>query len=195
MKTLKASELSAFLNETIRSDCYEFYFLEITTGLRLGEILALEWEDLDEENKTIRVNKQVRRFKNGMEVSTPKTQASIRTISISDECLTLLKGLKAKQPVGTKLMFPSPVTGTYYDPKSITYRLHRIQRRAGVPQIRFHDLRHPYVKLKTKKFRDFWSKKPTFRITLSSAFVFAPSETNRARENLLLHSLFQFDCP
>ena len=74
----------------------EFYFLEITTGLRLGEILALEWEDLDEENKTIRVNKQVRRSKNGMEVSTPKTQASIRAISISDECLKLLKGLKAK---------------------------------------------------------------------------------------------------
>ena len=195
MQTLKQNELSAFLNETIASDCYEFYFLEITTGLRLGEILALEWEDLDEKNKTIRVNKQVRRSKNGLEVSTPKTQASIRTISISEECLRLLKGLKNRMPVGTKLMFPSPVSGTYYDSKTITHRLHRIQKRAGVPQIRFHDLRHPYVKLKTKKFRDFWSKKPTFRITLSSAFVFAPSETNRARENLLLHSLFQFDCP
>ena len=195
MQTLKADELSAFLNETIASDCYEFYFLEITTGLRLGEILALEWADLDEKNKTIRVNKQVRRSKNGLEVSTPKTQASIRTISISDKCLRLLKGLKSRMSVGTKLMFPSPVSGTYYDPKTITHRLHRIQKRAGVPLIRFHDLWHPYVKLKTKKFRDFWSKKPTFRITLSSAFVFAPSETNRARENLLLHSLFQFDCP
>lgn len=127
MQTLKLNELSAFINETIKSNCYEFYFLEITTGLRLGEILALEWTDLDEKNKAIRVNKQVRRSKNGLEVSTPKTQASIRTISISDECLRLLKGLKSRMPVGTKLMFPSPVSGTYYDPKTITHRLHRIQ--------------------------------------------------------------------
>ena len=89
-----------------------------------------------------------------MEVSTPKTQASIRTISISTECLTLLKGLKAKQPVGTKLMFPSPVTGSYYDPKSVTYRLHRIQRRAGVPQIRFHDLRHSFATLTIEQGMD-----------------------------------------
>ena len=100
------------------------------------------------------MNKQVRHSKNGMEVSTPKTQASIRTISISDECLKLLKGLKAKQPVGTKLMFPSPVTGTYYDPKSITYRLHRIQKRAGVPQIRFHDLRHSFATLSIEQVMD-----------------------------------------
>ena len=154
MQTLKLNELSAFLNETIASDCYEFYFLEITTGLRLGEILALEWEDLDEKNKTIRVNKQVRRSKNGLEVSTPKTQASIRTISISDECLRLLKGLRSRQPVGTKLMFPSPVSGTYYDPKTITHRLHRIQKRAGVPQIRFHDLRHSFATLSIEQGMD-----------------------------------------
>ena len=154
MQTLKLNELSAFLNETIKSDCYEFYFLEITTGLRLGEILALEWEDLDEENKTIRVNKQVRRSKNGLEVSTPKTQASIRTISISDECLRLLKGLKSRMPVGTKLMFPSPVSGTYYDPKTVTHRLHRIQKRAGVPLIRFHDLRHSFATLSIEQGMD-----------------------------------------
>ena len=127
--------------------------LLLEEGLPNAEALVA-LTDLDEENKTIRVNKQVRRSKNGMEVSTPKTQASIRTISISDECLRLLKGLKAKQPVGTKLMFPSPVTGTYYDLKSITYRLHRIQRRAGVPQIRFHDLRHSFATLSIEQGMD-----------------------------------------
>ena len=100
------------------------------------------------------MNKQVRRSKNGLEVSTPKTQSSIRTISISDECLRLLKGLKSRIPVGTKLMFPSPVSGTYYDPKTITHRLHRIQKRAGVPQIRIHDLRHSFATLSIEQGMD-----------------------------------------
>ncbi len=39
--------------ETKDSGCYEFYLLEITTGLRLGEILALIWDDLDMKNRTI----------------------------------------------------------------------------------------------------------------------------------------------
>ena len=154
MQTLKADELGAFLEETKKEGLYEFYFLELTTGLRLGEILALEWSNLDENQKVIRVNKSARRVKGGMEVNPPKTQASIRTISISDECLRLLKELRSRQPVGTKLMFPSPVTGTYYDPKSITYRLHRIQRRAGVPQIRFHDLRHSVATLSIEQGMD-----------------------------------------
>lgn len=87
------------------------------------------------------------RSKNGSEVSTPKTQASIRTISISDESLGLLKGLRSRQPVGTKMMFPSLISGTYYDPKTITHCLHGIQKRAGVPQIRFHDLMHSFATL------------------------------------------------
>ena len=122
--------------------------------MRLGEILALEWSDLDENQKVIRVNKSARRVKGGMEVNPPKTQASIRTITISDECLRLLIGLRNRQPVGTKLMFPSPVTGSYYDPKAVTKKLHKLQERAGIPQIRFHDLRHSFATLSIEQGMD-----------------------------------------
>ena len=154
MQTLKADELGAFLEETKKEGLYEFYFLELTTGLRLGEILALEWSDLDENQKVIRVNKSARRVKGGMEVNPPKTQASIRTITISDECLRLLIGLRNRQPVGTKLMFPSPVTGFYYDPKAVAKKLHKLQERAGIPQIRFHDLRHSFATLSIEQGMD-----------------------------------------
>nr|WP_316622171.1 tyrosine-type recombinase/integrase [uncultured Ruminococcus sp.] len=154
MQTLKADELGAFLAETKKEGLYEFYFLELTTGLRLGEILALEWSDLDENQKVIRVNKSARRVKGGMEVNPPKTQASIRTITISDECLRLLIALRNRQPVGTKLMFPSPVTGSYYDPKAVTKKLHKLQERAGIPQIRFHDLRHSFATLSIEQGMD-----------------------------------------
>jgi integrase len=52
-------------------------YLEITTGLRLGEILALEWKDLNKERKTITVNKQVQRLRGELKVTTPKTKSSI----------------------------------------------------------------------------------------------------------------------
>ena len=145
MQTLKANELAAFLQETKVSGCYEFYLLEITTGLRLGEILALTWDDLDMKNKTISVNKQVQRIKSELKATTPKTAASIRKISICDECLNQLIILRSRQRLNTKLIFPSPITNGYRDPSSITRKLHRMQKRAGVPQIRFHDLRHSFL--------------------------------------------------
>lgn len=152
MKTLKKEELAAFLEETKRSGCYEFYYLELTTGMRLGEICALEWNDLSLENKTITVNKAVQKIKGEIKINTPKTKSSIRTIRLCDECIRLLSELKANQIPKSKYIFPSTVTGEIRDTSAVTRRLHRIQDRAGVPRIRFHDLRHPYVKHTTKIF-------------------------------------------
>lgn len=147
MQTLKANELGRFLQETKDSGCYEFYILEITTGLRLGEILALTWDDLDMKNKTISVNKQVQRIGSELKVTTPKTASSIRTIALCDECFNQLILLRSRRRPGNKLIFPSPITGGLRDPSSVTRKLHRMQKRAGVPQIRFHDLRHSCASL------------------------------------------------
>lgn len=120
--------------------------------MRLGEICALEWNDLDLENKTITVNKAVQKIKGEVKINTPKTKSSIRTIRLCDECIRLLSELKANQITKSKYIFPSSVTGGIKDTSAVTRRLHRIQDRAGVPRIRFHDLRHPYVKHTTKIF-------------------------------------------
>lgn len=147
MKTLKKEELTAFLEEAKKSDCYEFYYLELTTGLRLGEICALSWDDLDIENKTITVNKNVQRVNGEIVINTPKTKSSIRTIKLCDECVNLLVALRKRQPNDAKYMFPSPLTGEMKDTAAVTRRLHRIQDRAGLPRIRFHDLRHSFATL------------------------------------------------
>ena len=147
MKTLKKEELTAFLEEAKKSDCYEFYYLELTTGLRLGEICALSWDDLDIENKTITVNKNVQRVNGEIVINTPKTKSSIRTIKLCDECVNLLVALRKRQPSDAKYMFPSPLTGEMKDTAAVTRKLHRIQDRAGLPRIRFHDLRHSFATL------------------------------------------------
>ena len=120
--------------------------------MRLGEICALEWDDLSLEDKTITVNKAVQKIKGEIKINTPKTKSSIRTIRLCDECIRLLSELKANQIPKSKYIFPSTVTGEIRDTSAVTRRLHRIQDRAGVPRIRFHDLRHPYVKHTTKNF-------------------------------------------
>lgn len=154
MKTLKKEELTAFLEETKRSGCYEFYYLELTTGMRLGEICALEWDDLNLEDKTVTVNKAVQKIKGEIKINTPKTKSSIRTIKLCDECIRLLSELKENQIPKSKYIFPSTVTGEIRDTSAVTRRLHRIQDRAGVPRIRFHDLRHSFATLSLEQGMD-----------------------------------------
>ena len=147
MQTLKKEEIGVFLEEAKRSGLYEFYLLELTTGMRQGEIIALTWDDFDEKNKTISINKNVTRVDGEIIVTTPKTKNSIRTIKLTNECVDLLKAMKLRKMGESNLIFPSPRTGDYREGPAITRQLHRIQQRAGLPRIRFHDLRHTFATL------------------------------------------------
>ena len=78
----------------------------------------------------------------------------IRTIRLCDECIRLLSELKANQIPKSKYIFPSSVTGGIKDTSAVTRRLHRIQDRAGVPRIRFHDLRQSFATLSLEQGMD-----------------------------------------
>lgn len=62
--------------------------------------------------------------------------------------------LRSRQRLDTKLIFPSPITGGLRDPSSVTRKLHRMQKRAEIPQIRFHDLRHSFATLSLEQGMD-----------------------------------------
>ena len=147
MQTLKREEIGVFLEEAKRSGLYEFHLIELTTGMRLGEITALMWEDFDEENKTITIRRNASRVDGKMILTTPKTATSYRTLMLTDECVELLKSLKLRKMEESDLIFPSPRTGEVREGPGVTRQLHRIQMRAGLPRIRFHDLRHTFATL------------------------------------------------
>ena len=122
------------------------FYLELTSGLRRGELLALLWEDLDIAERTISVTKTLSAKTGKMTVSPPKTQNSIRKVVIPTEAVELLVEEHEKHP-DSPYMFPSPVTGNMYHPDAIGRVHKKLLKQAGLPDIRFHDLRHTFATL------------------------------------------------
>ena len=127
------------------------FYLELTSGLRRGELLALLWTDLDLERHSISVSKSVRGHQGELKVSTPKTQHSIRTVIVPQQAVELLIQEHDLHP-DNPYMFPSPVTGSMYH-SDAAGRIHRkLLKEAGIEPVRFHDLLHSNVKPKTQTF-------------------------------------------
>ena len=150
MKTLTADQLSAFFQEARDSGVYELYYLDLATGLRRGELLGLKWTDIDLDRGVLKIQRAISR-QNGKVVEAPlKTKNAYRTLPLSADAISVLKMQKCK--VGnSEWVFPSP-SGGPMSPDSVLHMLQRVLKRAGLPRIRFHDLRHPYVKHTTKIF-------------------------------------------
>ncbi len=145
MKTLPVEQLTSFLREAKETGVYEMYYIELATGLRRGELLGLKWQDIDMVNGTIRVQRQVARIDGEIVEAPLKTKNSYRTVSIGPDAIEVLKEQKKK--VGdSEYVFPSP-NGGPISPDSVLNMLHRVLERAGLPKIRFHDLRHTFATL------------------------------------------------
>ena len=145
MKILRAENMKAYLDEAEHRGVLPMFYLELVSGLRKGELIALLWSDLDIENQTITVNKQATHDEHGNIVITrPKTETSIRQISIPKKAVELLIQERTKHS-DSPYLFPSPKTGEMYYPDSIVGIHKKILKAAGLECIRFHDLRHTFA--------------------------------------------------
>ena len=144
MKTLTADQLQAFLREAKESGVYEMYYIELATGLRRGELLGLKWEDIDLTTGVIHVRRQVARINGEIAEAPLKTKNSYRTLSIGADAVGIL--MQQKEKADSEYVFPSP-TGGPISPDSVLHMLHRVLKRAGLPKVRFHDLRHTFATL------------------------------------------------
>lgn len=147
MKILHPDHISAYLNAAEQRNALPMFYLELVSGLRKGELTALLWSDLDIQNRTISVSKQYVKNPNGeLALTRPKTETSVRKVSIPQEAVDLLISEHDKHP-DNPYMFPSPITGEMYYPDSIVNLHKKILKDAGLPHIRFHDLRHTFATL------------------------------------------------
>ena len=151
MKVLSKEEIQRFLIQAKAEGMYELFLLELTTGLRRGEILALTWDDLNFETGELHISRQVTPVGGKNIISEPKTKAAFRTIILPPVMVGLLR--EYRKEVFSPLMFPSRIKPNQpIDPSYVRKRLQQILERADCKKVRFHDLRHPYVKHTTKIF-------------------------------------------
>ena len=152
-RILTGEELDAFLAVVERDEVWrDFFQTELMTGLRRGEICGLQWSDFDEEGGTLKVCRTLHSQKKGeYTVGETKTGKGMRTITLPKTVADILRRRKADTI--SQWIFPDPVKPEDpVNPGSAYLHMKTLLRRAGLPSIRFHDLRHPYVKHTTKIF-------------------------------------------
>ena len=124
---------------------HDFFYTELTTGLRRGELCGLTWEDFDGDDGILKVRRTIHAPKGGvLEAGDTKTYAGQRTILLPYSTTQLLR--ERKTAVLTEWIFPDPLFPERpVNPGSAYRRLKELLRQAGLPSIRFHDLRHTFA--------------------------------------------------
>jgi len=144
MQVLTQEEMQRLLIQAKEDGCFELLLLELSTGLRRGELLALRWDDLDLATGELRIERQVQRVKGELIVTQPKTKASSRSIILPAPTLDVLKSYR--QNVDSRWIFPSPrKKDSPLDPSAVRKKLAAVLERAGCKHVRFHDLRHTFA--------------------------------------------------
>ena len=143
---LNDAQLERFM-EAIQQDAFwhDFFYLEITTGLRRGEISGLMWSDFDEEKGTLSIRRTLHTKEGGgYYVGETKTGKGRRVIKLPPSTVQMPK--QRKKASLSQWMFPSPMhPEDPINPNSAYGRMKKIMNAAGLPNIRFHDLRHTFA--------------------------------------------------
>lgn len=143
-------ELTDFLNtaKEVSPIIFTYFKLLASTGLRKSEALALKWEDIDLDKKTINVNKTISYGPNFKIIThAPKTKASIRTIPFSDTLKNVLIKYRDNYSTSSKIVFANR-RGAYFDTARPGLWLKRVYKKnPDLPQITPHGFRHTFATL------------------------------------------------
>lgn len=125
-------------------------YLYLTTGLRIGEICALRWEDIDVQNGTLQVKRTIERIyiidgnkkHTELVINDPKTPNSVREIPLSAEALSLIKPLMRVVNTGFYVISndSKPI-----EPRTYRTYYKRLMKSLNIPAIKFHGLRHSFA--------------------------------------------------
>ena len=146
MNLLSRESMQKLLIQAKEEKYYELFLLEFATGLRLGELTALQWEDLNLTTGELRISKQAVVIGSEVVVAEPKTKAAVRTLLLPPKVLEVFREYRKRNV--SRWLFPSPKKeDSPLLPSVVRQRLHRLLDYAGCERVRFHDLRHTFATL------------------------------------------------
>lgn len=157
MRVLTGAEARSLLHAAEGDRLEALLVLALATGVRQGELLRLSWRDVDLDAGTISIRASLVPTARGLELLEPKTARSRRRIEIEPRVVAALRRHRAVQEMercvaadgyqDRGLAFCSTV-GTPLDRQHVTVRWFRpLLRSAGLPLVRWHDLRHSYASI------------------------------------------------
>ena len=149
---LSQKEIEIFLNSLTNHRWYALYYLAIATAMRECELLGLKWEDVDLENKTLQVKRQLQYIVGeGLIFTEPKSDSSLRLLSIPEKAIKVLymhseKQQAIKDLAGNRweeygLVFTTNI-GTPINPRNLLRHFHSSLADINLPRMKFHALRH-----------------------------------------------------
>lgn len=157
---LNNTEINNLIKSITNTDLYIPVMIAIATGMRRGEILGLIWKNVDLENGIIKVTQALYPSKNGLVILPPKTENSIRNISLPLTLITILKKHKENQNKLKEILCNDYIDtdlvccnfdGKPIHPTTFNHKFHNLLKEKGLPLIRFHDLRHSHASLLLKE--------------------------------------------
>ena len=144
MQVLTREEMQRFMAQAKADGYFELFLLELCTGMRRGEIVALQWDDLNMQTGELHICRQATTVRGSIHICAPKTKSSIRTVILPPDIVKILA--QYKKQINSRWMFPSPVKeDAPYHPSAIRKVLDRTLERAECKHVRFHDLRHTFA--------------------------------------------------
>ena len=145
-RILTRAELDTFLAVVEQDEVWrDFFQTELMTGLRRGEICGLQWNDFDGDTGTLKVCRTLHSQRKGeYTVGETKTNQGMRTIILPHSVAEILRRRKANAI--SQWIFPDPVKPENpVDPNAAYRHMKTLLQWAGLPSIRFHDLRHTFA--------------------------------------------------
>lgn len=177
--------LTAVKNERL----YPIIYVTALYGLRRSEVLGLKWDSINFAMQTLTIRHTVARVTKVVEKNKTKNASSFRSFPLTDDAVRLFKILLQQEQYYRNHFGKDYIDNDYvftwedghpYSPDYVSHTFHKLLKKYDLPHIRFHDLRHPYVKHTTKKYNSEKQKTQATKMDLIAwVFRFIPSIIQR----------------
>ena len=154
MNTMALEDIPRFLEASLQTPFYRLFYTALYTGMRQGELLGLPWRGLNLEQGYISVFQELFKRSGTCIIKDVKTRNSRRRIALSPSLVQVLRSYRLEAeanaillgreltPDGLVFAYPD---GRPLDPGTLTHSFSKVLREAGLPHLRFHDLRHSFA--------------------------------------------------